>query len=182
MTQLFYDSDADLSLLNNKTLAIIGYGSQGHAHALNLKDSGVDVIVGFPGETEKLFDETLSFLKNINISYLHVFSYSERENTKAIKMDYSISTNTKKYRSKVLRTLSEKKKNLFYYKNIGSIQEVLFENKINNGYMYGFSKNYIKIKSKYDSKLINNLQKVKINNITHDNMAYATGELINEMI
>tara|TARA_Y100000994_G_scaffold249615_1_gene262644 strand:- start:671 stop:1963 length:1293 start_codon:yes stop_codon:yes gene_type:complete len=140
---------------------------------------GVDVIVGFPGETEELFNETLSFIKKINISYLHVFSYSERENTKAIKMNNIINVETKKYRSKILRNLSEKKKSIFYQKNIGSIQEVLFEKKINNKYISGFSKNYIKIQAKYDARLINNIQKVKIDSVNYENTTIANGKLIN---
>ena len=141
---------------------------------------GVDVIVGFPGETDEHFNQTLSFLKDIDISYLHVFSYSKRENTEAINMVNQIPVEVKKYRSKVLRNLSDKKRHSFYEKNIGSIQEVLFENKTNNGYIYGFSENYIKIKSIYETDLENTLKKVQINNIEHKHTAYATGLVINK--
>tara|TARA_B100001250_G_C19811342_1_gene795849 strand:+ start:1047 stop:2360 length:1314 start_codon:yes stop_codon:yes gene_type:complete len=141
---------------------------------------GIDVIVGFPGETETHFNETVSFLKNINFSYLHVFSYSERENTKAINMLDTIPIKTRKYRSKVLRNLSDKKKHIFYHNNMGLIKEVLFENEVSNGYIYGFSENYIKIKSEYKPHLKNKLKKVKINNIEYNNITCATGKLIEE--
>ena len=140
---------------------------------------GVDVMVGFPGETEELFNETLSFLKSINIAYLHVFTYSERENTEAVNMKNSIDLNTRKYRSKVLRNLSSKKKLAFYQKNIGLTKKVLFENKIVDGYIYGFSENYVKIKSKYMPNLKNEFKKVIIKKIDSDNLTYATGSLIN---
>jgi len=139
---------------------------------------GVDVIVGFPGETEDFFNETVSFLKKLNLAYLHVFSYSERENTKAINMPFTVPIKTRKYRSKVLRNLSDKKKQHFYQKNIGLIREVLFENEVNDGYIYGFSENYIKIKSEYKPYLINNLKKVAINSIEYNNITCATGTLI----
>ena len=147
-------------------------------HKIPSASIGVDVIVGFPGETEDCFNETLSFLKNIELSYLHVFSYSERENTKAINMQLPVPIKTRKYRSRVLRNLSDKKKQLFYQKNIGLIREVLFENEINDGYIYGFSENYIKIKSEYQPHLRNNLKKVEINNIEHNNITCAIGTLI----
>tara|TARA_B100000579_G_scaffold436204_1_gene461485 strand:+ start:559 stop:1848 length:1290 start_codon:yes stop_codon:yes gene_type:complete len=139
---------------------------------------GVDVIVGFPGETETLFNETILFLKSLEITYLHVFTYSERENTKAITITETIPLNIRKNRSKILRNLSDKKKNLFYQKNMGLIKEVLFENKITNGYIYGFSKNYIKIKSVYQPTLKNTLKKVRINKIEHNNITCAIGTLI----
>ncbi|MAZ58448.1 MAG: tRNA (N(6)-L-threonylcarbamoyladenosine(37)-C(2))-methylthiotransferase MtaB [Flavobacteriales bacterium] len=139
---------------------------------------GVDVIVGFPGETEDFFDETLSFLKNINISYLHVFSYSERENTEAIKLNESVPIKIRKYRSKVLRNLSDKKKRLFYNQNIGLIKEVLFENKKDDGYIYGFTDNYIKIKTKYQNNLENKFQKVKIQKIKNEVSTCAEGLII----
>tara|TARA_B100000902_G_scaffold385193_1_gene426253 strand:- start:185 stop:1477 length:1293 start_codon:yes stop_codon:yes gene_type:complete len=140
---------------------------------------GVDVIVGFPGEKDEYFNETLAFLKSLEISYLHVFTYSERENTLAIKMNDTVSKDKRKYRSQILRNLSDKKTQYFYQKNIGSIQQVLFESKINDNYIYGFSENYIKIKSKYSSNLENSLKKISINNIEYGNTNYAMGTLIN---
>ncbi len=140
---------------------------------------GVDVIVGFPGEKDEYFNETLAFLKSLEISYLHVFTYSERENTLAIKMNDTVSKDKRKYRSQILRNLSDKKTQYFYQKNIGSIQQVLFESKINDNYIYGFSENYIKIKSKYSSNLENSLKKISINNIEYGHTNYAMGTLIN---
>tara|TARA_Y100001968_G_scaffold310784_1_gene332072 strand:+ start:322 stop:1623 length:1302 start_codon:yes stop_codon:yes gene_type:complete len=142
---------------------------------------GVDVIVGFPGETDKYFNETVLFLKSINISYLHVFSYSERENTEAINMKQQVPVEIKKYRSKVLRNLSDKKRQAFYQNNIGLTKEVLFENQTKNGYIYGFSENYIKIKSTYKPNLENTIKNVIINKIEHNNMTYAKGLLINQL-
>ena len=139
---------------------------------------GVDVIVGFPGETEEDFNQTLSFLKSLNISYLHVFSYSKREDTEAIHMINQTPAKIKKHRSKVLRNLSDKKRHCFYKEHIGSVQEVLFENDASNGYIYGFSKNYIKIQAKYEPSLKNTLKKVRIHNIQHNNITCATGQLI----
>ena len=139
---------------------------------------GVDVIVGFPGENDFYFNETLLFLKSLNISYLHVFSYSERENTDAIKLDQPVKIEEKKYRSKVLRNLSEKKKRAFYEENIGLIKEVLFENKNINGFIYGFSENYIKVKSKYQDNLLNQVHQVKMNTIDTDHITCVTGNLI----
>jgi len=140
---------------------------------------GVDVIVGFPGEEDEYFNETVSFLKSLEVSYLHVFTYSERENTLAIKMTDSVSKDKRKYRSQILRNLSDKKTQYFYQKNIGSIQQVLFETKTNDDYIYGFSENYIKIKSKYSSNLENSLKKISINNIEYGHTNYAMGTLIN---
>ncbi len=140
---------------------------------------GVDIIVGFPGETEQYFEETVSFLKSLHISYLHVFTYSERENTEAILMNQDIvPKQARKYRSQVLRNLSDKKQQAFYEKNIGSLHEVLFESKKNDEHIYGFSKNYIKIKSKYHPDLQNTLKKVKISAIEHSQTTCATGLLI----
>ncbi|MBJ04685.1 MAG: tRNA (N(6)-L-threonylcarbamoyladenosine(37)-C(2))-methylthiotransferase MtaB [Flavobacteriales bacterium] len=139
---------------------------------------GADVIVGFPGETEDLFNETLNFIKSIDISYLHVFTYSERMNTEAIKMNNHVSIEKRKYRSKVLRNLSEKKKLAFYQKQIGSVKEVLFENETKDGYIFGFSENYIKIKTKHQPDITNKLKKIKINKLVHDHITYASGEII----
>ena len=138
----------------------------------------VDVIVGFPGETDDLFNETLNFIKSINISYLHVFTYSERINTEAITMSNQVSIEKRKYRSKVLRNLSEKKKLAFYQQQIGEIKEVLFENETKDGYIFGFSDNYIKIKTKHQPNMNNQLKKIQINRLEHNNITYATGNII----
>lgn len=129
---------------------------------------GVDVIVGFPGETNEEFMETMDFLKELEISYLHVFTYSERANTTAIKLGDPVPMNIRKERSKMLHILSDKKKRAFYEQNIGSIRTVLFESEEDNGMMYGFTENYVKIKTPYDPDLINTFQKIKLTEIDRD--------------
>ena len=118
---------------------------------------GVDVIVGFPGETEELFNETYNFLHSLDISYLHVFTYSERDNTVAAEMDGVIDVNTRKNRNKKLRLLSAKKLNNFYEENWNTQQEVLFEKESKDGWIYGFTRNYIKVKTHSDQPLKNNI-------------------------
>ena len=120
---------------------------------------GVDVIVGFPGEDDDLFLESMSFLENLNISYLHVFSYSERDNTYAISLPDSVDANVRAKRSKLLRLLSSRKKATFYERNIGSIQDVLFESEEKNGFIEGFSSNYIRFRRPWDPNLIGTIVK-----------------------
>ena len=108
---------------------------------------GVDVIVGFPGETETLFQETYTLLNELDISYLHVFTYSERENTPASEMENPVDKGVRNQRSKMLRILSAKKKRAFYEQNIGSSRTVLFEHDNKGGYIQGFTENYIKVKT-----------------------------------
>jgi len=123
---------------------------------------GVDIIVGFPGETDEHFLDTYNFLKELPISYLHVFTYSERANTRAVEMDDAVPMKIRNERSKMLRILSEKKKRLFYEENIGQVYTVLFEEDIENGMMHGFTDNYIRVSAKYDPLLINELKKVQL--------------------
>ena len=123
---------------------------------------GVDVIVGFPGETEDDFLETYNFLMNLNISYLHVFTYSERDNTESSKMDNNVPIQVKARRSKMLRALSEKKKRIFYESQINKIKYVLFETENKSGYIYGFTENYIKVKIPWNPYLCNQIIKVKL--------------------
>ena len=129
---------------------------------------GVDVIVGFPGETEEEFLETVEFIKDIDISYLHVFTYSERANTTAIKLGEPIPMNIRRERSKQLHILSDKKKRAFYEQNIGSERTILFEQEEDNGVMYGFSENYIKVKMPFDPKFVNSFQQVILTEIDRD--------------
>ena len=131
---------------------------------------GADVIVGYPGETEFEFNKTYDYIKNLNINYLHVFPYSERENTRAIKSQNKISTNIKNERSKMLRILSEKKKRFFYEKNLNTIKNVLFENDIKNDLMYGYTDNYIKVSSKYNKNLINKVVACKLKKINNNSI------------
>ncbi|WP_416866352.1 MAG: tRNA (N(6)-L-threonylcarbamoyladenosine(37)-C(2))-methylthiotransferase MtaB [Imperialibacter sp.] len=126
---------------------------------------GVDVIVGFPGETEEDFLETYQFLNELDISYLHVFTYSERANTDAIEMDGVVPMKDRNKRSKMLRSLSEKKRRNFYEENLGGQFTVLFEEDIEEGMMHGFTENYIRVAAKYDPILINETKKVALREI-----------------
>ena len=118
---------------------------------------GVDVIVGFPGETEEDFNETYEFLKALNISYLHVFSYSERDNTESLKINHKIPKKTRAIRSQILRKLSDKKKMDFYESNINQIRPVLFESKNYDGYIHGYTDNYIRVKALWSKNLVDNV-------------------------
>jgi threonylcarbamoyladenosine tRNA methylthiotransferase MtaB len=129
---------------------------------------GVDVIVGFPGETDEEFLETMDFLKDIEISYLHVFTYSERANTTAIKLGDPVPQSVRKQRSQQLHILSEKKKRAFYEQNIGTNRTVLFEAEEENGMMLGFTENYIKVKVPFDASLVNTLQPITLTEIDRD--------------
>ncbi|MEA5138142.1 tRNA (N(6)-L-threonylcarbamoyladenosine(37)-C(2))-methylthiotransferase MtaB [Arcicella rigui] len=123
---------------------------------------GVDVIVGHPGETEEDFIETYNFLNDLDISYLHVFTYSERENTAALSIKPVVALNKRSERSKMLHILSEKKRRYFYEENLGKNFKVLFEDDVENGQMQGFTENYIRVTAKYDPILINESKEVHL--------------------
>ena len=129
---------------------------------------GVDVIVGYPGETEELFQETVEFLKNLDVSYLHVFSYSERNNTVAVRRSDSIPMEIRRERSKFLQEFSEKKKRFFYESQLNKEFTVLFEAQEHNGEMFGFTENYLKIKSAYNPSWINELKNVVPTHVNAD--------------
>ena len=129
---------------------------------------GVDVIVGFPGETDEEFMDSLNFLKDLPVSYFHVFTYSERANTTAVKLGDPVPMNLRKERSKMLHILSEKKKRAFYEENTGTIRTVLFENEEDTGMMYGFTENYVKVKFPFDEQKINTFQTVELTEIDRD--------------
>ena len=129
---------------------------------------GVDVIVGFPGETDHHFHDTLQFLKDLDVSYLHVFTYSERANTTANKMKESVPMSKRKERSQILHMLSERKKRAFYEFNKNSERPALIENEDNNGMMFGFTDNYVKIKAPYDSSYANTIQTVSLKELDRD--------------
>lgn len=131
---------------------------------------GVDVIVGFPGETDELFLETYNFLTELNISYLHVFTYSERENTVAAEMEGVVPQNVRKKRSKMLRGLSVKKRRAFYESQIGKSKTVLFEGENKEGYIHGFTENYVKVKAPWNPELVNTLHEVSLTKIDDDGM------------
>lgn len=126
---------------------------------------GADVIVGFPKEDDNEFNKTLNFIKNLDISYLHVFSYSERENTKAILLDNKVPNNKISERSKMLRILSSKLQRKFYLKYEYTEQDVLFEKDNKDGYMNGFTKNYIKVKVPYNEDLIKQRSNVLLSKV-----------------
>ncbi len=123
---------------------------------------GADVIVGFPGEEEADFNDTVKFIKSLPISYLHVFSYSERENTIAKKLEQSIPIEERKKRSQVLRNLSEKKKNIFYLENLNTSRPTLIEGKTKKEYLNGYTDNYIKIEIPYKKEFENKILKIKM--------------------
>ncbi|QXV64533.1 tRNA (N(6)-L-threonylcarbamoyladenosine(37)-C(2))-methylthiotransferase MtaB [Mucilaginibacter sp. 21P] len=129
---------------------------------------GVDVIVGFPGETRDDFIDTYNFLNNLDISYLHVFTYSERENTPAAEMSGAVPGSTRAERSKMLHILSNKKRRAFYETQLGKTDMVLFEGDIKDGYMHGFTRNYVKVKAKYDPVLVNEIKAVHLTAISPD--------------
>jgi threonylcarbamoyladenosine tRNA methylthiotransferase MtaB len=129
---------------------------------------GADVIVGFPGETDEDFLETYRFLNELDVSYLHVFTYSERDNTPAAQMSERVETRVRAERSKMLHILSEKKKRHFYESNIGRTRTVLFENDVRDGLMQGFTENYVRVAARYDPMLINELKDVTLSALRAD--------------
>ena len=139
---------------------------------------GVDVIVGFPGETEKEFNKTIDYIKSLPVSYLHVFTYSERANTNAPKLNEIVPMEMRRKRSKQLRILSLKLKLRFYNENIGYKGKVLFESKEDN-FLVGFTENYIKVKVPFKPNMINTIQEVKLEKISSDIEAY--GSFVEEL-
>ncbi len=131
---------------------------------------GVDVIVGFPGETEGRFLETYHFLNELDISYLHVFTYSERDNTPAATMQDVVPKNVRSKRSKMLRGLSVKKRRAFYESQLGSTRSVLFEGENKQGYIHGFTENYVKVKTPWNPELVNTLHPVELTQIDEDGL------------
>lgn len=131
---------------------------------------GVDVIVGFPGETEVHFMETYEFLHALEVSYLHVFTYSERPDTPAADMDGVVDMAERRRRSKMLRSLSEKKRRHFYERQLGTQRTVLLEGENRQGYIHGFTENYVKVKAPWDPALINTVHRVRLTHIDSDGL------------
>ena len=131
---------------------------------------GVDVIVGFPGETEALFLETFNFLNTLDISYLHVFTYSERPNTLAASMQNAVPKTIRTKRGKLLRGLSVKKRRAFYESQLGSTRTVLFEGENKSGYIHGFTENYVKVKTPWNPTLVNTLHEIELTKIDGDGL------------
>jgi threonylcarbamoyladenosine tRNA methylthiotransferase MtaB len=141
---------------------------------------GVDVIVGFPGETDEHFLETYNFLNQLDISYLHVFTYSERDNTEAAIMEGVVPMNVRNKRSKMLRGLSAKKRRAFYESQWGSTKTVLFEGENKEGYIHGFTENYVKVKAPWNPELVNTLLEVELTKIDDDGLMRF--EFVKEMV
>ena len=136
---------------------------------------GADVIVGFPGETEEEFMETYNFIKSLDLSYLHVFTYSERDNTEALGLSNVVSSNIRSKRSKLLRALSVQLKRKFYMSQLGTIKNVLFEPENRNGFIYGFSNNYVRIKTPWRSSIKDKIIPFELQKISDDGLV--TGEV-----
>ena len=134
---------------------------------------GADVIVGFPGETDELFMETYEFIQSLDISYLHVFSYSERQNTLANNLPNSVPKKVRSKRSKLLRSLSVKLKRNFYTKQLGTKQNILFESANKKGYIHGFSENYVRVKTPWRRKLVDNIFEFNLGEILDDGLVLA---------
>lgn len=141
---------------------------------------GVDVIVGFPSETDEDFMDSVNFLKDLDISYLHVFTYSERANTGAPKLGEKVPMEVRRERSKQLHLLSDRKKRQFYTENIGTERTVLFEHEEDEGIMYGFTENYVKVKFPYQQELTNTFQKIRLTEIDRDGIMKC--ELIENLV
>ena len=131
---------------------------------------GVDVIVGFPGETNDYFLDTYNFINELNVSYLHVFTYSERDNTEASEMAEVVPKNVRNKRSKMLRGLSVKKRRAFYESQIGTTRTVLFESENKEGYIHGFTENYVKVKTPWNPELVNTLHEIELKDIDDDGL------------
>ena len=131
---------------------------------------GVDVIVGFPGETEEDFMQTYHFLNDLDISYLHVFTYSERDHTPAAEMNGVVPLEIRKKRSKMLRGLSAKKRHAFYQKQLGTKRKVLLETDNRQGYMYGFTENYVRVRTPWNPEWSNTVRSVELNDIDEDGL------------
>lgn len=135
---------------------------------------GVDVIVGHPGETQELFLEAYAFLQELPVSYLHVFTYSERANTNALEIKPVVPASQRAERSKMLHILSEKKKRAFYESQLGRVSRVLFEEEIEDGYMQGWTENYVRVMAKYDPLLINEIKTVQLSSIAENGLVEVT--------
>lgn len=134
---------------------------------------GVDVIVGYPGETEEEFQKTYTYLNELDVAYLHVFTYSERANTTAVRKEGIVPKDVRQKRSKMLQILSEKKRRAFYEQQLGSEHTVLFESEESDTMMFGFTENYVKVKTPYDPTLANQLVRVALDTVDRDGLVKA---------
>ena len=154
-----YNKDYYRELISNLNSKIPGLGI------------GVDVIIGFPGETDERFKNTLDFLTSLEVSYLHVFTYSERRNTHAVTLPGRVDMNIRKERSAILRELSAKKRMEFYKNNTGKKNSVLFESVKEDDFIYGFTDNYIKVRTQAKSDLENTIHDFEITEVNSPNFA-----------
>ena len=164
-------SDALLKLMKRRYMT--GLYTERVARIKNVMPNcciGVDVIVGFPGETEEHFLETYHYLNELDISYLHVFTYSERDNTEAAKMSGVVPKQVRNKRSKMLRGLSVKKRRSFYESQLGEQLSVLFEGENKGGYIHGFTENYVKVKTPWNPSLVNTIHNIKLTRIAEDGL------------
>ena len=164
-------SDALLKLMKRRYMT--GLYTERVAQIKNVMPNcciGVDVIVGFPGETEEHFLETYHYLNELDISYLHVFTYSERDNTEAAKMSGVVPKQVRNKRSKMLRGLSVKKRRSFYESQLGEQLSVLFEGENKGGYIHGFTENYVKVKTPWNPSLVNTIHNIKLIHIAEDGL------------
>ena len=139
---------------------------------------GVDVIVGTRGETDELFEQALEFIRGLDISQLHVFSYSERPGTRALKIDGAVSPAEKHRRSQLLIALSEEKRIAFYERHCGKEAVVLFEKPRAGMPIGGFTENYIRVETKNDDALVNNLVRVRLGGFNEDKSALLVDEIL----
>lgn len=162
-------SDKILKLMKRKYLREVFAGRVKRIKEL-MPDACIasDVIVGFPGETEEDFNDTYEFINNLDITYLHVFTYSDRPGTKSLLMDGKVDEREKHRRSQQLHRLSEAKKNTFYADQTGKSAEVLWESDNIRGFMHGFTGNYVKVKTPYNPLLVNQITKVLITSFNND--------------
>ena len=162
-------SDAILKLMKRRYMTALYRKRVAAVKAANPDTCiGVDVIVGFPGETDERFAETYNLLNELEISYLHVFTFSERENTLAASMDGVVPIPERKRRNKMLRILSEKKKRAFYQSQLGLVRPVLFEAENKEGFMLGYTDNYVRVKTYWNPQWANTTQSLKLNDIGPD--------------
>jgi threonylcarbamoyladenosine tRNA methylthiotransferase MtaB len=141
---------------------------------------GADVIVGFPGETDELFLETYKFIADLNISYLHVFSYSERDNTKASNFLNVVPNQIRSKRSKMLRSLSVKMKRNFYRSQLKSNKNILFESENKKGFIHGFSENYVRVKTPWRKNLVDSIVNCELKEISED--GYVISEIKKKLV
>ena len=171
-------SDSVLKLMKRRYLRDV-YASRVETIRKNMPNAciGVDVIVGFPGETDDRFEETRQFLAELDVNYFHVFTYSERANTEALDLAGVVPVNERKRRNKELRLLSARKQEAFYASQKGKTVNVLFEHENKDGFLYGYSDNYVRVKHSYDSRLVNQILATEVGESDHEGAVYGAIQL-----